>query len=304
MQRKVGSTRTLFAFAIVTATVASPAEAKTFAEMFPGVELKTEAQRKAVEGMDFQQGVVKLGAGGVKFDVPPKFYFLGPADARKVLLEIWGNPPANGQDVLGMVMPAIKMPVEDTWGAVVRFDADGYVSDEEANKIDYADLLKTMQQQIEDANDARVKAGFGNLKLVGWASQPYYDDKAKKLHWAKELEFNGRSDHTLNYDVRALGRSGVLKMNFVARMDELPVIRGAIPDVMEMVQFEQGSRYSDFIPGADKVAAYGIGGLIAGKLAAKVGLLAGLLLFLKKGWIVVALMLGGIGKVVGRWFKK
>ncbi len=282
----------------------APAAAKTFKEMFPGTEIKNDKARELVESMDYQQGPVALGVGGVKLDVPPKYYFLGPGEARKTLTEIWGNPPAAANGVLGMLLPATKMPIEDTWGAVIRFDDDGYVSDDEASKINYTDLLKSMQESTDEASTEREKAGFGSMKLLGWASQPYYDDKTKKLHWAKELEFGGKAPHTLNYDVRALGRKGVLKINFVADMGDLPVIRSVIPDVMDMTQFEQGSRYTDFIPGSDKVAAYGIGGLIAGKLLAKAGLLAGLLVFLKKGWIIIAVALGGVSRLVGRFFRK
>ena len=41
-----------------------------------------------------------------------------------------------------------------------------------------------------------------------------------------------------------------------------------------------------------------------GKVLAKAGLLAGALIFLKKGWIIIALGVVGIGKMVGRFFKK
>ena len=289
---------------MIVALTAPPAIAKTFKEMFPGTEIKNEQARAIVEAMDYQQGIVALGAGGVKLDVSPKYYVLGSADAKRVLTEIWGNPPTSANGVIGMILPAVKMPIQETWGAIIRFDDDGYVSDEEAGKIDYAELLVSMKEGTAEASEAREKAGFGTMKLIGWASQPYYDAATKKLHWAKELEFDGKPEHTLNYDVRALGRKGVLKINFVAEMGDLPVIRALIPDVMEMAQFEPGSRYSDYVPGADKVAAYGIGGLIAGKVLAKVGLLAALLVFLKKGWIIAVLGIGGLLRLVGGWFRK
>ena len=85
-------------------------------------------------------------------------------------------------------------------------------------------------------------------------------------------------------------------MNFVAGMDDLPTIKGVIPAVMAMPEFEQGFRYADFVPGTDKVAAYGIGGLIAGKVLAKAGALAVALAFLKKGWILII--------VAGGWLLK
>ena len=56
------------------------------------------------------------------------------------------------------------------------------------------------------------------------------------------------------------------------------------------------------MPSADKVAAYGIGGLIAGKAMAKAGILAIALAFLKKGWILVVLLVGGLFSSVKRFF--
>jgi uncharacterized membrane-anchored protein len=105
----------------------------------------------------------------------------------------------------------------------------------------------------------------------------------------------------LNYDVRALGRKGVLKINFVAGVDQLMEIKDVIPAVMSMPEFTQGFRYEDYMPGADKVAAYGIGGLIAGKALTKLGFFAVALAFLKKGWILVVLALGGVWKLASRW---
>ena len=60
--------------------------------MFPGVEIKNEQALKLLEPMDFQQGQIKLGAGGVKLDIPAKYYFLGTADAQRTLVDIWDCP--------------------------------------------------------------------------------------------------------------------------------------------------------------------------------------------------------------------
>lgn len=280
------------------------ADARTFKEMFPSEKIENPKAKEFLDALDFRQGDVKIDGIGVRLNVGPKFYFLGQADARKVIVDVWGNPPVTGEKTLGMIMPSDKTPVDDSWGAIITFDEDGYVSDEEAAKIDYTQLLKDMQEGTEEASKERVKNGFQSLRLVGWASQPFYDKSSNKLHWAKELEFGGNPKHTLNYDVRALGRKGVLKMNFVAGMDDLSVIKTVIPAVMAMPEFEQGFRYADYVPGTDKVAAYGIGGLIAGKVLAKAGLLAVALAFLKKGWIIILLgggwLLKQLGGLLGR----
>jgi uncharacterized membrane-anchored protein len=97
----------------------------------------------------------------------------------------------------------------------------------------------------------------------------------------------------------------VLSINFVAGMNDLSVIKkDVIPAVLAMPEFTSGFRYEEYVPGVDKIAAYGIGGLIAGKVLSKVGLLAIALVFLKKGWIVIVLALGALWKVAMRFIRR
>jgi len=69
------------------------------------------------------------------------------------------------------------------------------------------------------------------------------------------------------------------------------------------VNFTEGNRYADFNPDIDKVAAYGIGGLIAGKVLMKAGILAKIGLILAKFWKLIAIgvvaFFAGIRKLFG-----
>ena len=173
------------------------------------------------------------------------------------------------------------------------------VSDEDAASIDYDAMLTEMQESMATSNEEREAAGYGRIEMVGWAETPYYDSDENKLFWAKELRFSEAESNTLNYNIRALGRKGVLVLNAVGSMDQYVSIRQGMQDILPRVNFGEGSQYSDFDPSIDKVAAYGIGALVAGKLAAKVGLLAKaapLLLLLKKFWIIGALAVAGIAR--------
>src|SRR6185295_16936245 len=102
------------------------------------------------------------------------------------------------------------------WAVVLSYIDDGHVDDADARKIDYKDLMADMKKSTDESNEERKKAGYGSIKLVGWATEPRYDSSTHKMYWAKELEFGGEQ-HTLNYDVRVLGREGVLPMNAVGR---------------------------------------------------------------------------------------
>jgi uncharacterized membrane-anchored protein len=163
-----------------------------------------------------------------------------------------------------------------------------------------------MQEGAEAENAERRKAGYEPVRLVGWAETPSYDRAAHKLYWAKELAFgtDASREHTLNYNVRVLGRRGVLVLNAVASMHQLEAIRGDMRQVLGFVEFNEGHRYTDYLPGKDKVAAYGVAGLVAGAVATKAGLfkvlLAGLLAA-KKLLIAGAVALGAwIKRLLGR----
>jgi uncharacterized membrane-anchored protein len=279
----------------------APASAKSFKELFPDVTFKDGRVQQLAESFDYRQGIVPMSDGGVRLDVPDRFYFLSGSDARRVLVDVWGNPPVVAQGIEGLILPADKAPVEDSWGVVVAYDGDGYVPDEDAFRIDYGELLKSMQRTTAVASRERVRNGYGAIRLIGWASPPLYDRATHKLQWAKELQFNDGEHRTLNYDVRALGRWGVLKMNIVAGIGDLARIERVIPDVLRMPQFVAGSRYQDFVPGTDKVAAYGIAGLINGEAGEKRGAVAAALSFIESGWSLALLVLGiGIAYLTGR----
>jgi uncharacterized membrane-anchored protein len=207
-----------------------------------------------------------------------------------------------------MLFPAQYSPTDvGSWGSVVEFSADGYVSDADAATIDYDELLQSIKDSIAESNAERQKQGFPTVTLVGWASSPHYDQAAHALHWARDLVFNenGNTQHTLNYSVRTLGREGVLQFDFVAGLEQLKEIETAVPTVTKLVQFDKGMAYSDYVDG-DKVAAYGMAGMIAAgagaKVAAKVGLLAIAAAFLKKAWILVFVLFGGAVSLVKKLF--
>jgi len=225
--------------------------------------------------------------------------FLTPADARRLLVELWENPPQSAQDVLGVLVPKGFDPFDPAgWAIVVRYEKTGYVSDSDADKIDYDELLQQMQSDTREASAERVKQGYPGIALVGWASKPFYDKATHKLHWAKQLHFQGEKDDTLNYNLRVLGRQGVMELNFIAGMEQLADIRAAIPRVMAEVDFKPGYRYQEFDSSVDEVAGYGLAALIAGGVLKKAGLfgvILGVLVAAKKFLVVgVMAVVGGI----------
>jgi uncharacterized membrane-anchored protein len=228
-------------------------------------------------------GVVDLGDGIGTLTIPDGFRYLGPEDASAVLVDLWGNPPS---DTWGMLFPIEVEPMdENSWAVEISYSEDGFVDDSDAADIDYDDLLATMQDDTAAESEYRIEQGYPAIALVGWARSPYYDGDTRKLHWAKELQFGDMAEHTLNYNIRVLGRKGVLVLNAIGSMDDADSIIGEMEPIMASASFNDGYRYEDFDPEYDKVAAYGVAGLVAGKVLAKAGIFAALLKF----WKVLAI---------------
>src|SRR4030095_7502872 len=189
--------------------------------------------RQVLESLKFQSGTITLGSNLASLTLTPNFQYLSPADTKRFLVEVWRNPPKAAEGTLGAIVPAnVDLLGGEGWVIIISYDDSGHVSDDDAAAINYDDLLKEMQQATRDNNEERKKQGYEPIELVGWAKPPYYDSQAKKLYWAKQLRFGGDSAETLNYMIRALGRSGVLELTVVASMQQLPAIDGRINEML------------------------------------------------------------------------
>jgi len=229
---------------------------------------------------NYERGIVLLDGDMAVITVPKGYKFLNAEQSKKVLTDLWGNPPS---EPLGMLFPEDISPVSDnfTYAVEITYSEEGFIEDGDAKDIDYDELLEEMKSDVELSNPERIKLGYGSMKMVGWASKPYYDETTKKLHWAKELKFDLSEVNTLNYNIRVLGRAGYLNLNIIGDMTVLPLVKENVDNIIASATFTEGNKYADFNPDVDNVAAYGIGGLIAGKVLAKVGFFALLLKFWK-----------------------
>ena len=82
-------------------------------------------------------------------------------------------------------------------------------------------------------------------------------------------------------------------------MDNLPDINTSIEGVLGSVEYTAGNTYKEFQPSVDKVAAWTIGGLVAGKVLAKVGIFAVIAKFGK----LIFLAIAGAGSAVWKFIR-
>ena len=81
-------------------------------------------------------------------------------------------------------------------------------------------------------------------------------------------------------------------------------ISAGMESLLGTVNFVDGQRYDQFDSGMDKAAAYGVGALVAGKVAMKIGFFAGFLkiLFVAKKFLILGAIAVGaaVKKFAGR----
>src|SRR6188768_1922029 len=248
------------AYAGEPAPAASAAEAEA-----DGADAKDEPHYHPVHG----PSRVAL-AHELTLDLPDGFYLLHKQEADEMMRR-FGN-----QDDPSLL--AIVLKPDSSWLVTVSFDAEGYIKDEDGEKLDADEILKAITEGTEEGNKYRVEHGFKPMHVDGWSEQPHYDRKVHHLIWAvKGSDEDGTS---INYNTRILGRRGYASLNLIDAPEKLAASKLEAATLLGVTHFESGARYEDFNEKSDKVAEYGLAALVAGgagaaalKLA-KVGILA------------------------------
>jgi uncharacterized membrane-anchored protein len=171
-------------------------------------------------------------------------------------VELEGNPPVSNAYAIA--------PQSISWFSIFEFDSVGYVKDDD--KIDPDELLKTLKEQNEQSIEERKRLNISVLHLTGWFVEPHYDIQTKRLEWGTRL-VDDRGAVTVNYSIRILGRSGVMRAVLVSDPDSLQSDIQAFRAVLKGFDFVPGQQYAEFRSG-DKVAEYGLAALIVGGAAA------------------------------------
>ena len=218
-----------------------------------------------IASFEWRTGPIDLADGVASMNVPATHKFLSHDQAYHLLVDVWENPPSITEDLLGVIIQADADVYTDLPAYVMYYEESGYVHDRDADAIDYEAKLRDMLHEDSLANIRRLEQGYGALQLIGWASPPYYDKERKALHWAKEMVSEGSDRNILNYNIRILGRRGLLVINAISTMDHLDEVKAELPAVLDMAWFNDGHRHDQYDPATDGESAKGLAGLLDGK---------------------------------------
>jgi uncharacterized membrane-anchored protein len=232
------------------------------------VDLGREAQIKLDEGYTFANG----------------------ADTRKIMTRM-GNMVDNTE--VGLVQPVAD---DQQWFLVFEYHAEGYIKDDDKDKIDADALLASIKEGTEAANKIRKERGIPGLHIIGWDEKPNYDSATHNLQWAIRAKSDDGGE-VVNYQIRLLGRGGYMSATLVDDPAKMAQSKPQMKALLAGFNYKQGRTYAEWMPG-DKVATYGLAALVAGgagAAAAKLGLFGVLAKFIGKMGKAVILLIVAIG---------
>jgi uncharacterized membrane-anchored protein len=240
-----------------------------------------------MRALDWVEGPATAEIGSLAtIEVPEGFQFVGKPGAGR-FMEMLQNP-SDGSEL------GVLLNTEEFWFVVFDFQSMGYVKDDDKDALDAKGIISSIKEGTEASNEMRRKRGWSEMHIKGWHIEPFYDEETNNLTWS----IVGSSDDgdSINHSTRMLGRRGVMRANLVAGPEE---IDGAVESFNAMLTeftFTPGNKYSEFTRG-DKIAEYGLAGLVvggAGVALVKTGLLQK---FGKLIVVGVVALLGALKKV-------
>lgn len=234
----------------------------------------------------FQVGTFKLPLSASTLVLPADHSVLIGAEARRFMTLI-GNP---GDAALEAV--AVDRSLRDQ--VDFRSYSEGYVSLDDWKDTDAAAMLTAIRDNTEKRNEERRRQGIDELHVTRWLQEPTLDRATNTAYWA--IAADTPHGPIVNAIALRLSRNGYEKLTWVTNQADYVQSGGELDRMLAAHSFDPGFRYSDHVAG-DKLAAYGIAGLVAAVAGAKALKLAGagaLLLLLKKFGVIILGALAGL----------
>ena len=174
---------------------------------------------------------------------------------------------------------------------------DGYVKLDDWKNVNSNNLLSELKEMAK-ANAIYLKEkNLDYVNKIDWIYKPTLNQENKSVSYSYKVDWNS-GQQSMESKNLILGKKGYLESAFVVAYKkdiDLKYESDFSKDFVNGVIFNEGFKHSDYKPG-DKIAAAGIGGLVAGSLGVKVLAKTGLLAKLLKFWWILLAPLAFFGK--------
>ena len=174
---------------------------------------------------------------------------------------------------------------------------DGYTKVEDWSDVSPEELIQGLRDANKNEGD-----GLSYAQEIQWIYKPSLDKEKNLVNYSYKVVW---SDDSISMESKniILGRGGHIDQIFVfSDLSDTKVNADLAKAASSDTTFDAGFSYKDFKAG-DKIAAVGIGALVATSLGVKVlkgaKVTGGILLLLKKFWWVILAPLAFIGTLFG-----
>jgi uncharacterized membrane-anchored protein len=249
----------------------------------------SEEWDKAWDSLNWKKGpsVVNYNKANSKINISSNFEILEGTEAHQMLYWINGVE-FNNIDIYAMG--------EDSGQYMFYYTDSGYVKTDDWTDLDPDKFLKEITENYKVSNETREKNGQATVQNVTWKKKPYLDGVYNSVYYALNVTWSDSSS-TVEGAALILGREGYTTGKYVAGTNGYQ--EQMLLNLSKIHKFNTAKEYKDWKSG-DKVAAAGIGALLAttlGVKALKPGIIAAGLLLFKKFWFIIVLPFIWLGKL-------
>lgn len=221
----------------------------------------------------------------------PDAVYLTQQDMCAYVTQSWGWSDCSGVDAMiwGQVPGADTTIVEEP-------NNGGYVTFEDWEGEDKATVIADIEESMRIGLQAQSKATGSDIAFTGWSVHPTLDREKQMMYYATNLRWDGEDN--VNITATVFDRRGYVEFMIVPSAAAVTPaeVEKLITNTLAGYAPAPGESYAAWVDG-DKVAAVGAVGVLAAlagvqySKGAATGLMAALILFLKKAWFILLLPL-------------
>ena len=244
---------------------------------------------KAWASLNWKKGpsVVNYNKANSKINISSNFEILEGTEAHQMLYWL------NGVDFSYVDVYAMGQNSEQY---LFYYTDSGYVKTDDWTDVDPDKFIKEMIENYKASNSTRQQNGQATVQDVTWKKKPYLDGTYNSVYYAFNVTWSDNSSSVEGTAI-ILGKEGYTTASYVGGTDGYQ--EQLLLNLSKMHKFNTAKEYKDWKSG-DKVAAAGIGALLAttlGVKALKPGIIAAGLLLFKKFWFIIVLPFIWLGKL-------
>ena len=249
----------------------------------------SEEWDKAWASLNWKKGpsVVNYNKANSKINISSNFEILEGTEAHQMLYWL------NGVDFSYVDVYAMGQNSEQY---LFYYTDSGYVKTDDWTDVDPDKFIKEMIENYKASNSTRQQNGQATVKDVTWKKKPYLDGTYNSVYYAFNVTWSDNSS-TVEGTAIILGKEGYTTASYVGGTEGYQ--EQLLLNLSKIHKFNTTKEYKDWKSG-DKVAAAGIGALLAttlGVKALKPGIIAAGLLLFKKFWFIIVLPFIWLGKL-------